>query len=112
MSAEAAARGHGALEIDAAAGVECAQRTAIERLGHDVDGERIVGLFHDGETDAVDGDRIPVGRIGGDQRAAYGDPRGVVQVFPGHDGAEFFDDAGEHVALLHPLNSEQTRRHE
>jgi hypothetical protein len=65
-----------------------------------VDGEGVAGHPGDGEADAVDRDRVAVGRVAADQRPAQGQPGDGVRPGAGlgaDDLAELFHDAGEHA---------------
>ncbi|OMI41550.1 phosphoenolpyruvate synthase/pyruvate phosphate dikinase [Streptomyces sparsogenes DSM 40356] len=100
MTAQAPAERHGALQVDAGADGEGAEAGAVQGLGHDVGGEPAVLEVDDGEADAVDGDRVAVLGAFGDDGAADQEAGRVAEVLDGDDLTQFFDDSGEHSALL------------
>jgi hypothetical protein len=97
---EPAAQLHGALQVDAGAGGQCAEAGAGEGLADDVGRELALRGLHDGEADAVHGDRVAVPHPLGDDGAPQAEAGGARQFLYGDDFAELFDDSGEHSGLL------------
>src|SRR5699024_10080200 len=110
VSVEAPRGGSAAFQIDAVACGEAAEPGQAQGLAHHLGGEEprsSRGLLpRRRQADAVDGEG-PAAAEGGDELAGVeGDLGRVVRVFDGLDGAESFDDSGEHVppwcCLLNP----------
>lgn len=96
VAAEPGAHGGGALQVDTGADSEGAEAGAVEGLRHDVGGELVALVLHDGETDPVHGDGVAVLRAVGDDGAAEPETGGVAEILDGGDLTQFFDDSGEH----------------
>src|SRR3712207_4147580 len=105
VPAEPGVRGDGALQVDRVAGAQGAQAAPAEGLGHDVGGPLLAVGSGDGEADAVDGDGVAQRHAL--QRGARPDaqpggcrlPVRLPEPFPGQQGADLLDDAGEHAQL-------------
>ena len=92
VAGEAAGELEGALQVDGVAGEELAEVGAAVGLGHAVEVEGLFVEVDDGEVDAVDGDGVA--EVGAAEAALAGDAQAAaVGLF---DGADLFDDAGEH----------------
>src|SRR6185437_15012180 len=94
---EPGGQGRGPLQVDRVADGQPTERGAVQRLAHHVGSERPVLDVDHGQADPVDRDRVPAGRVRGDQRPAYGDPRRVAEVDEAVDTAQLLHDAGEHL---------------
>src|SRR6185369_8478486 len=90
------ARLHRQLEVDAVALLDGTQSGDRERLVHRLGLEAVGGDRGCGEAAAVDGDRVALGDLrsepGGDAQAGA-----LVAPVNRFDGAQVFDQAGEHV---------------
>src|SRR6266478_9121281 len=96
MAAEQLAEREASLEIDATAGFQFAKAGASKRLGGYVHREPAGAFGNHGQACAVDGDRIADADFGNWQRCVDGNYRALVGRLEAFDGAEIFDDTGEH----------------
>src|SRR5699024_2811649 len=93
---QAAVGPHAALEVHAVAGGQVAQGGRGEGGGDDVGGPAAALVRGDGEAAAAHGDRVAEGDALEDLRGADPQAGGIRAEGERLDGAELFDDAGEH----------------
>ena len=96
VAAEPGGRGDRALEVDPVARLDAGEAGLVERLLHDVGGPGVAVALGDGEAAAVDGDRVAQPGIRQHVLGVDGEPDGIALVLDPGDGAELFDDPGEH----------------
>src|SRR5438034_5776064 len=108
VAPEAAASRDGALEVDRAPGTQGAEggpgQGLLRQLGGEGDLVAQVGKLHDGQADAVDGDRVP--------DAEVAEPAGDLepQARCGRDPAYLLHDAGKHLGAPAAAAFREVRR--
>ena len=107
VTAEACAHGHGALQIDEAAGGEIAQAGDAEGLHEQVKAGALRADIKggDGEAAAIDGDAFALGKLGSHGADMEGEAGAFAPWFETENGAGGFDEAGEHGALCRASGS-------
>ena len=98
VSAERLAGAQGRLDVDGISGAEPAERGAVERFRHGVEGERAAGRLDDRQADAADRDRVAHGGLGRRSRRLDQEAHAAAAGFERGDAAALAHDAGEHPA--------------
>ena len=100
VSAEAIADLRGAFEVHPRTDGGSGKGAHRDRFGHDVGGEPVLPLVHDGEADTAHGNGVAVACVGDDEWSADRQARGIRRCCPVDDLTQLFDDSGEHVYSL------------
>ena len=96
VAAERAAGGGGQFEVDACAGSERAERSAVERFLREI-GVEVGGVgVERGEADAGDAERVAFAQARGDAGSFDGDAANAATIGEADEGSGLLDDAGEH----------------
>ena len=101
MTAKACAHGHGALQIDEAAGFQITQAGDAQGLHEQVKAGGLLARVEagDGEAATIDGHAFALGKLCGHGADIQGQARAFAARFEAEDGACGFDEAGEHGLL-------------
>ena len=100
VAAERTAGGGGQLEVYFRAGLECAERSAVEGFLGEVGVEVGRVDIERCKADAGDGERVAFAEAVGDAGRFYGDAADAAAIGEADEGAGLLDDAGEHESIL------------
>src|ERR1051325_827928 len=96
MAAEARRRSNRALEVDARAGVQPAKCRTIQSLARYVCGKGVLLYIERRQTNAVDGNRITVACVFGDEAGSNHDACVLAARLDAFNPAELFNDSSKH----------------
>src|SRR5687768_3180845 len=107
MAAESLLQSHGLLEIDHTADFELIQIRPPERFRRDIDRERFLGLFNDGQAGAVDGDACAERHGANGEIGLHRQYRRTSQKAQVVDHADIFDQSGKHESVCNYIFSKR-----